>query len=69
MPPKRTRLSLSPIEKQLKQILVELERQAKRPSLTNVQKGTLAKDIKNVKSLIKSLPPNCHKEPSYDLGI
>ncbi len=63
------RLSLKPVEKQLKEILEELKEQAKRSKLTTAQKRVLEADIKNVSNLITSLPSSCHKSSLYDLGI
>ena len=65
------KLSLKPIEKALKQILKSLEKEAHRKKpLTPKQRQVLARDIRNVKKLIKSIPPNCYfHTPPYDLGI
>ncbi|HXX15731.1 MAG TPA: hypothetical protein VEJ47_12575 [Candidatus Eremiobacteraceae bacterium] len=62
-------LTLKGVEKQLQDILAELEKQAGGPQLPKAKKDQLAKDIKNVKALIKILPSHCHKIGSYDLGI
>lgn len=71
MPAKKSKkkLSLKPVEKKLKQILKQLESQQRRKGLPKQKLDTLEQDIKNVKGLIASLPPNCHANPSYDLGI
>jgi hypothetical protein len=57
------KLSLRPIEKALKEILRELERLDKQKDLAPKAKRTLARDIKNLKKLIKEIPPVCR---SYD---
>jgi hypothetical protein len=62
-------LTLKGIEKQLRDILIELEKQAGGPQLPKAQKNQLAKDIKSVKALLKELPSHCHRLGSYDLGI
>jgi hypothetical protein len=61
-------LTLKGVEKELQDILTELEKQAG-PQLPKAKKSQLAKDIKNVKALLKILPSHCHKVGSYNLGI
>lgn len=69
MATKTKKLSLKPIEKALQEVLRGLERIAKRKDLNPQQKKVLARDIKNVKKLIKEIPPNCLSHtPSYDLS-
>ena len=60
------KISLKPVEKKLLQILRALKEEATRVNLAPEQKKKLAKDIGNVKKLIKRIPPNCK---GYDLGI
>jgi murein endopeptidase len=60
------KISLKPVEKKLLQILRALKKEATRINLVPAQKQKLAKDIGNVKKLIKRIPPNCR---GYDLGI
>ena len=60
------KISLKPVEKKLLQILRALKKEATRVNLAPEQKKKLAKDIGNVKTLIKRIPPNCR---GYDLGI
>jgi uncharacterized protein involved in exopolysaccharide biosynthesis len=63
------KLSLKPIEKELKQILAKLKAQTKL-KLTPKQKKQLAKDIKNLTKLLETLPPVCKGHvPTFDLGI
>jgi len=67
MPAKK--LSLKPVQKQLKGILLKLQAQAKKQTLTKQQAGVLHRDIKNIKRLIADLPDDCHKSQPYDLGV
>jgi len=67
---KKATLSLKPIVAELKSILTALKKEAKKKGLTKAQKRTLARDIKNVQKLIKTIPPNCYLHtPPYDLGL
>jgi RNA polymerase-interacting CarD/CdnL/TRCF family regulator len=61
------KLSLKPIEKALEEILRELVRVEKRRDLQPAQRKLLEKDIKNVKKLLKEIPPMCHTHtPPYN---
>jgi hypothetical protein len=60
------KISLQPVEKKLEEILRKLKKEAARVNLTPAQRNKLAKDIGNMKKLIKQIPPNCKR---YDLGI
>jgi hypothetical protein len=60
------KISLEPVERKLEEILNKLKKEAFRANLTPAQRKKLAKDIGNVKALIKRIPPNCR---GYDLGI
>jgi hypothetical protein len=60
------KISLKPVERKLEEILNKLKKEALRVNLTPAQRKKLAKDIGNVKELIKRIPPNCK---GYDLGI
>jgi len=67
---KKATLSLKPIVAELKSILTTLRKEAKKKGLTKEQKKTVARDIKNVQRLIKTIPPNCYLHiPPYDLGL
>lgn len=63
------KLSLKPVEKHLKGILLKLQAQAKKTTLTKQQTKVLQRDIKNIKRLIADLPDDCHKSQPYDIGI
>jgi hypothetical protein len=60
------KISLEPVERKLDEILKKLKKEALRVNLTPAQRKKLAKDIGNVKELIKRIPSNCK---AYDLGI
>jgi Asp-tRNA(Asn)/Glu-tRNA(Gln) amidotransferase C subunit len=63
------KFSLLPVEIELKQILAKLKAEAKL-KLTPKQKQQLAKDIKKLTKLIKTIPPVCKGNvPTYNLGI
>jgi len=62
---KTSKLSLRPIEAELKEIVKKLKKQL--PKARSVGKGdNVQDDINKVNELIESLPPFCHR---YDLGI
>lgn len=61
------KLSLKPVEKELKQILAKLKIEAGKPKLTKKQKKLLTTEIKKLKKFISQIPPVCHGR--YDMGI
>lgn len=75
MPAKKTKkkshkkLSLQPVEKQLKEILTELKKQLHEKGLSPAKKSVIEQDIQNVEALIAGLPNSCHKNSSYSLGV
>jgi hypothetical protein len=62
---KTSKLSLRPIEAELKEIVKKLKKQL--PKAKSVGKGDdVEDDIEKVEQLIESIPPFCHR---YDVGI
>jgi hypothetical protein len=64
------RFNLRPIESELKDILTDLENQAKhvkgKDKKDKKLRDQLDEDIRKLKRLIKQVPPTCR---GYDLGI
>jgi hypothetical protein len=63
------KLSLKPVEKQLREILAELKKQLHEKGITPAEKSVIEQDIQNVQTLIADLPSSCHKNSSYTLGV